>query len=54
VDEVVETFEPGDLVSHDKHGLGSVLGVEGQSGLLVDFGNGRVRVALPCAKLVKL
>jgi hypothetical protein len=54
VEEPVETYEPGDLVTHDKYGLGSVLEVEDQSGVLVDFGTRRVRVALPCAKLFKL
>jgi hypothetical protein len=54
VEEPVETYEPGDLVTHDKYGLGSVLGVEDDSGVLVDFGTCRVRVGLPCAKLVKL
>jgi hypothetical protein len=49
-----ETYEPGDLVTHDKYGLGSVLEVADQSDVLVDFGTRRVRVALPCAKLFKL
>jgi hypothetical protein len=54
VEEPAETYEPGDLVTHDKYGLGSVLEVEDQSDVLVDFGPRRVRVALPCAKLFKL
>ena len=54
VEEPVETYEPGDLVTHDKYGLGSVLEVADQSDVLVDFGPRRVRVALPCAKLFKL
>jgi hypothetical protein len=41
-------------VTHDKYGLGSVLEVDHQSYVLVDFGPSRVRVALPCAKLFKL
>ena len=54
VEEPAETYEPGDLVTHDKYGLGSVLEVADQSDVLVDFGPRRVRVALPCAKLFKL
>jgi hypothetical protein len=54
VEEPVETYEPGDLVTHDKHGLGRVLEVGDQSDVLVDFGTRRVRLVLPCAKLFKL
>ncbi|HUC22331.1 MAG TPA: hypothetical protein VMA73_06455 [Streptosporangiaceae bacterium] len=54
VEEPAETYEPGELVTHDKYGLGTVLEVVDQSDVLVDFGNRRVRVALPCAKLFKL
>lgn len=54
VEEPAETYEPGDLVTHDKYGLGSVLEVADQSDVLVDFGTRRVRVALPCTKLFKL
>jgi hypothetical protein len=54
VEEPVETYERHDLVTHDKYGLGSVIGVDGQASVLVDFGTQRVRVALPCGKLYKL
>jgi hypothetical protein len=54
IEEPAETYEPRDLVTHDKYGLGSVLEVDHQSYVLVDFGPSRVRVALPCAKLFKL
>jgi hypothetical protein len=54
VEEPAETYELRDLVTHDKYGLGSVLEVEDQTAVLVDFGPQRVRIALPCAKLVKL
>lgn len=47
-------YERRDLVTHDKYGLGSVVGVEDEIAVLVDFGTHRVRVALPCAKLSKL
>ena len=41
-------------MTHDKHGLGTVLEVADESDVLVDFGTRRIRVALPCAKLFKL
>src|SRR5262245_53509541 len=54
VDSPVETFAVGDLVTHDKYGLGRVLGVEDETAILVDFGSHRLRLPLPCAKLIKL
>lgn len=48
------TYEPRDLVSHDKYGLGSVLDVQGQDAVVVDFGTHRRRITLPCARLIKL
>jgi hypothetical protein len=54
VEELAETYERRDLVTHDKYGLGSVIDVEGQAAVLVDFGTHRLRIALPCAKLFKL
>jgi len=42
------------LVTHDKYGLGRVIGIEDEVAILVDFGTHRLRVSLPCAKLVKL
>lgn len=54
VEEPAEIYEPRDLVTHDKYGLGSVIDVEGETAVLVDFGTHKVRVALPCAKLFKL
>jgi hypothetical protein len=53
-EEPAETYELRDLVSHDKYGLGRVLGVESDEAVLVDFGTHRRRITLPCAKLVKL
>lgn len=53
-EEPAEIYERRDLVTHDKYGLGSVIDVEGESAVFVDFGTHRVRVALPCAKLFKL
>jgi hypothetical protein len=54
VEVPAEIYEAGDLVTHDKYGLGSVLEVADQTAVVVDFGTQRVRVALPCAKLFKL
>jgi hypothetical protein len=48
------TYELRDLVSHDKYGLGSVLDVQGQDAVVVDFGTHRRRITLPCARLIKL
>jgi len=53
-EEPAESYEPRDLVSHDKYGLGSVLDVEDQVAVVVDFGTHRRRITLPCARLVKL
>jgi hypothetical protein len=44
----------GDSVTHDKYGLGSVIGIEDETVILVDFGTHRLRILLPCAKLIKL
>jgi hypothetical protein len=52
--EQAEIYEVRDLVSHDKYGLGRVLDVQGEAAVVVDFGTHRRRIALPCAKLVKL
>jgi hypothetical protein len=54
VDSPVETYAPSDLVTHDKYGLGTVLGVEGDTAVLVDFGTQRMRILVPCSKLFKL
>ncbi|HYK68463.1 MAG TPA: hypothetical protein VEV45_10990 [Streptosporangiaceae bacterium] len=54
VEDPVETFVVGDLVTHDKYGLGNVIGIEDETVILVDFGTHRLRVLLPCAKLIKL
>jgi hypothetical protein len=54
VEEPVEIYAPSDLVTHDKYGLGSVIGVEDETAVLVDFGTHRMRIVLPCAKLFKL
>ncbi|WP_327087126.1 hypothetical protein OIE66_33075 [Nonomuraea sp. NBC_01738] len=47
-------FELKDLVSHDKYGLGSVIGVEEGVAVIVDFGSERLRIPAPYAKLCLL
>ncbi len=48
-----ETFAVHDQVTHDKYGLGMILGVE-EHAVLVDFRPDQRRIPLPCAKLTKL
>ena len=48
-----ETFAVHDRVTHDKYGLGLILGVEDHA-VLVDFRPDHRRIPLPCAKLTKL
>jgi len=43
-----------DRVSHDRYGLGTVVGTENGTAVLVDFGPKVLRVALPTTKMVKL
>lgn len=50
----VEHFALRDQVSHDRYGLGVVIGVEDGTAVLVDFGSRRERITMPCAKMIKL
>ncbi|MBA9003960.1 MULTISPECIES: hypothetical protein [Thermomonospora] len=50
----VEHYELQDRVSHDKYGLGRVIGVDEGVSVLVDFGSQKLRIPAPYAKLVKL
>lgn len=43
-----------DRLTHDRHGLGRVIGFEGEDMVLVDFGSRVCRVAYPNAKVTKL
>ncbi len=52
-DEVIETFEVEDRVSHDAYGLGRVVDKD-NLGVTVDFGTERRRIVSPYAKLEKL
>ena len=49
-----EQYELHDQVSHDKYGLGRVVGVEDDTALVIDFGSCQVRIMTPCAKLTRL
>ena len=50
----VKQFALHDQVTHDKYGLGVILGVEDEVAVLVDFGPQQLRIPVPCAKLTKL
>lgn len=50
----VERYSLHDRVTHDKYGLGVVIGVEEEVAVLVDFGTQRERITAPYAKLTKL
>jgi hypothetical protein len=49
-----EQFAEQDQVTHDKYGLGRVVTVQDDAALVIDFGARRMRITMPCAKLVKL
>jgi hypothetical protein len=50
----VESLAIDDRLTHDRHGLGRVIGVESESILLVDFGSTIRRVAYPNTKVTRL
>lgn len=50
----IETFEVDDRVSHDTHGLGSVVSLVNGNSVLVKFGEDKVLIATPYPKLHKL
>jgi len=52
-EQVIEDFALDDRVSHDKYGLGRVVGVE-DAAVTVDFGSQTVRIVSPFAKMTKL
>jgi predicted 2-oxoglutarate/Fe(II)-dependent dioxygenase YbiX len=53
-DPPVERFELGDLVTHDKYGLGRVILVEGDTAVVVDFAPRKVRITAPFARMIRL
>jgi hypothetical protein len=50
----VERYSVDDKVTHDKYGLGTIIGVEEGVGVVVDFGSHKQGLRTPCSKLVKL
>ncbi len=50
----LEQYELHDQVTHDKYGLGVVIGVEQDVAVLVDFGPLQARITAPYSKLTKL
>jgi len=50
----VEVFALDDRVTHDRYGLGSIVGVERDIAVLVDFSSEQVRIVSPFPKLTKL
>jgi hypothetical protein len=53
-DPPVEQFAVHDQVSHDKYGLGVVIGVEDGTAVLVDFHPRQERIMAPYRKMTKL
>lgn len=53
-DRPVVVYEVGERVTHDRHGLGRVVGIESETAVLVDFATGVRRVTLPSTMLSKL
>ncbi|GGL31121.1 hypothetical protein GCM10014719_35740 [Planomonospora parontospora subsp. antibiotica] len=50
----IEQYALNDRVSHDKYGLGVVIGVEDELAVLVDFGPEQRRITTPFAKMTRL
>src|SRR6266702_2446530 len=50
----IEHYDVHDQVTHDRYGLGRVVGVEGDAAVIVDFGGQQARITSPFAKLTKL
>ena len=50
----IEEFTVCDQVTHDKYGLGSVVLVEDDEAVVVDFGSRKVRILSPFARMTKL
>lgn len=50
----IERYALNDQVTHDRYGLGVVVGVEDEVAVLVDFGTQKERITAPYSKLTKL
>ncbi|MEU5880026.1 hypothetical protein [Spirillospora sp. NPDC047279] len=51
---VIEQYALDDRVTHDKYGLGRIIGVEQNVAVIVDFGQQKVHIKAPYPKLSKL
>ncbi|MGP3985397.1 hypothetical protein [Streptomyces sp. 3N207] len=51
---VAKHFTLGDRVSHDRYGLGRIIGVEDGVAMLVDFGSHQARIVNPYTGMDKL
>lgn len=51
---VAEVYHVDDRVTHDRFGLGRLVGLEGSTAVRVDFGSHQQRVTLPCRQMTKL
>jgi hypothetical protein len=49
-----EVYAVDDLVSHDRYGLGTVVGTEGVTAVIVNFGADTRRINIPNPKLSRL
>jgi hypothetical protein len=49
-----KVFALGDRVTHDRYGLGEIIGVEEDIAVLVRFGSQQVRITTPYAKMSAL
>ena len=49
-----EHYAVSDRVTHDKYGLGTVIGVEEGISILIDFRSHKQLLRTPCTKLTKL
>jgi hypothetical protein len=50
VEQIIETYAVGDLVSHDTYGMGRVVGTDAGA-VTVDFGSQTLRVKSPFNKM---
>lgn len=53
-DPLAKHFALGDRVSHDRYGLGRVVGAEEGIAMLVDFGSHQARIVSPYTGMDKL
>jgi hypothetical protein len=54
VPAAVTSYAVDDRVSHDTHGIGTVVTVEADQAMTIDFGAHQVRVVTPFRKVTKL